>query len=465
MKQSTPRYRYPGIRPFEAADQNTFFGRDRDLESLSLVVRQQPLTVLFGKSGTGKSSLVRAGLLPRLEADLWDTRIFRFGAFLPGLDSRSLPQLLLEHAQQSSKNLEQRNWLDELAEQHNIPLSLWHMLKKREFEADFNKKKTLLVFDQFEEIFTWPQEQLEIFKDELANVLFGRAPLAYQDALHASNFDLPPDLMEQLLAPLEVRLLFVMRSDRLSLLDRLKDRMPGILQARYEIKPFTKEQAESALAQPARMAGDFTSPPFDFEPAAMDRLLDKLENNQGEIEPFQLQILGQALEQRIQDNPSNTRIQPQYLPEMEHIYANYYQNELAKLSPDVAKLAQRAIEDGLLFESSDGQVRRLSLYEGILEQQYNLSPPALRQLTNTFLLRAEPDTRGGYNYEIAHDTLIAPILESKRRREKEEQREGRARSEMERQTNLFRILKRTRLLLLLSLLLNLLLFILLVIRW
>lgn len=57
---------YLGLRPFEAKDQATFFGRKAATDSLCERVKHQPLTLVVGPSGSGKSSLVRAGLFPRL---------------------------------------------------------------------------------------------------------------------------------------------------------------------------------------------------------------------------------------------------------------------------------------------------------------------------------------------------------------------------------------------------------------
>ena len=61
-------YRYPGVRPFEAGDSALFFGRDRDIADLYEMIRAERLVVLFGKSGYGKSSLLNAGVLPKLPA-------------------------------------------------------------------------------------------------------------------------------------------------------------------------------------------------------------------------------------------------------------------------------------------------------------------------------------------------------------------------------------------------------------
>ncbi len=59
---------YPGLRPFEAAQARWFFGRDQQILELLERLSANRLLAVVGVSGSGKSSLVRAGLLPALEA-------------------------------------------------------------------------------------------------------------------------------------------------------------------------------------------------------------------------------------------------------------------------------------------------------------------------------------------------------------------------------------------------------------
>lgn len=61
---------YRGLARFEPDDQHLFFGRDRMAEDLGRLVCDHRFAVLFGASGSGKSSLLRAGLIPRLRAEI-----------------------------------------------------------------------------------------------------------------------------------------------------------------------------------------------------------------------------------------------------------------------------------------------------------------------------------------------------------------------------------------------------------
>ncbi|WP_404817581.1 nSTAND1 domain-containing NTPase, partial [Streptomyces resistomycificus] len=58
---------YKGLAQFEPADQELFFGRDELAEDTVRLMKEHLFAVLVGASGSGKSSLLRAGVLPRLE--------------------------------------------------------------------------------------------------------------------------------------------------------------------------------------------------------------------------------------------------------------------------------------------------------------------------------------------------------------------------------------------------------------
>src|SRR5882724_13135893 len=58
---------YPGLRPFETQESSLFFGRDQQVAELVTRLERSRLVAVVGVSGSGKSSLVRAGLIPALE--------------------------------------------------------------------------------------------------------------------------------------------------------------------------------------------------------------------------------------------------------------------------------------------------------------------------------------------------------------------------------------------------------------
>src|SRR6516165_11388234 len=84
---SSPRFNpFPGLRPFLAEEDYLFFGREEQTAELLSLLRQHRFLAVVGTSGSGKSSLVRAGLLPALHGgtmaqagSTWEVVVLRPG--------------------------------------------------------------------------------------------------------------------------------------------------------------------------------------------------------------------------------------------------------------------------------------------------------------------------------------------------------------------------------------------------
>lgn len=96
---------YPGLRPYEEADHERFYGRERWIADLTTALDQHGFVTLYGGSGSGKSSLLRAGLMPRLKKQGRAVILFTPGKnpfeslLAMGLGNRSQAQSLIEQAQ------------------------------------------------------------------------------------------------------------------------------------------------------------------------------------------------------------------------------------------------------------------------------------------------------------------------------------------------------------------------------
>src|SRR6185436_17366367 len=65
----SPDNPWPGLAPFDETDREYFHGRAAESGELLRLVRREPLTVVFGRSGLGKTSLLKAGLFPLLRSE------------------------------------------------------------------------------------------------------------------------------------------------------------------------------------------------------------------------------------------------------------------------------------------------------------------------------------------------------------------------------------------------------------
>ena len=405
-----PKTRYPGSKPFTRDDEQLFFGRDEDISKLTTFIQVERTTVLYGKSGLGKTSLLNAGVLPKLESEhQYHIIPVRFGSHT--LDNLKHPLDIVEEGVAGLNH--DRSFLNDI---ESSDISLWQHIKS--FELTRPNQTILLVFDQFEELFTYP-EGVNDFAKALADLLYGRMSPDFQRALRLATRKTPNLLTlkqsEFLERPVNIRVLMSIRSDRMSQLDRLSSHIPSILLNCYELKSLSRAQAEDAIIGPAQKAGEFQSSPFTYQPEALEKILDYLTKDSAKpIESFQLQILCHHVEKDVVIARNDTCVAGKDLGDLENIYQNYYNDSIKYLGSEEEQLKARIlIEEGLIFAKEE---RRITLYEGQIQSTYGVSGELLRKLADTHIIRSEPHSSGGYMYEVSHDTLVAPILKAKARR-------------------------------------------------
>lgn len=406
--------RYPGTRPFETEQQLIFKGRQEDTRALFQKIQLEYLVVLYGKSGTGKSSLLNAGLIPKVKSETdWLPVRVRFNAWSedPG---HATP---VDSARFSVRggHTAQPTFLDWFLSNE---ASLWHDVKEH-FIRHEGQKGLLLVIDQFEELFTYPAEQVAAFGEQLAEAMFKAVPQRYWDVLQGAYARNEHPLNSAELALFQhtpmLKVVLSIRSDRVHLLNRLEQQLPVILKHLYELDALSPASARLAIAEPAAMPHMdlFDTEPFLFEETAIGNILDFLiqgnDGNAQKIEATQLQIICSVVEKRVKAG-NLQMVTPAQVSDLGNIIEQYYEVQINDLPTDEQLPARRLIEEGLVFEEEE---RRLSLYEGQILKTYNILPETLRRLVDGHFLRAEPSLTGGYTYELSHDTLVAPVLKAK----------------------------------------------------
>jgi hypothetical protein len=416
------RSRYLGVQPFKTGDRHIFFGRDEDIENLLDFIMLEKLVVLFGKSGYGKSSLLSAGIVPRLTDPAQPDSFhylpveLRLGPYTKR-DSFSP----LETTRRFLQDIPATPDLDFLK---NLTAGDSHWLHVKQRQAAANGQ-FVLIFDQFEEFFSYPPGQQEVFRRQISELLYSDIPQTVRTRLDTLS-DAERSLVVR---PLQVKVVFSIRSDRLSLLDGMKDVLPAILHKRYELRALTPAQAREAIVRPARLpqSADFLSPAFAYTQEALDTILKALttaRTDEGRqpatagIEAFQLQIVCEYLEGLVRDGKAPAiggvpMITEAELPKLDSLYENYYRRKLADLPTDLRRPAELLLEEGLLAEDpATGEGRRMSVDSRALQAV----PGLLEQLEKTYLIRREANTVGGFSIEISHDTLVAPIQKAKAER-------------------------------------------------
>src|SRR6201987_1498742 len=242
-----------GLASFTEETRGYFYGREDEVAELGRRVQRKLLTVLFGQSGLGKTSILRAGLVPRLRAQGYCPVYVRLG-YEPASPepAEQIKQAIRLNARRSGE------WT-----QVGVAVegeSLWEFLHHRDDVLRDESGATLiplLIFDQFEEIFTLAQSdefgraRAARFIAELADLVENRPPKAFEakredDESAAERFDFTRS---------DYRVLIALREDYLAPLEGLKKQIPSISQNRLRLAPLTRTHGLAAGPQSGRRRG------------------------------------------------------------------------------------------------------------------------------------------------------------------------------------------------------------------
>ena len=231
---------WPGLDAFDEAGADFFHGRIAETAALVDCVEGAPLTVLFGRSGLGKTSLLKAGLIPRL----------RQRGYLPVLVRLDIRADAPEFEDQIGAAL-----VSEIAERRaDSPArvsgeSLWHTLHRNDFELWSSQNYPLtpiLVIDQFEELFTFgrsAEEMVDRVRLALGDLAENRIP----EHLARQLKDDPGAAGDLDLRSRRYKLLISLREDFLAELEGWCGAIPALTRARYRLLPMSAEQAFDAV--------------------------------------------------------------------------------------------------------------------------------------------------------------------------------------------------------------------------
>jgi tetratricopeptide (TPR) repeat protein len=400
-----------GLVSFTEETREYFFGREEEVAELTRRVQRKLLTVLFGKSGLGKTSILRAGLVPKLREHGYCPVYVRLAY---GRDTPEPAEQIKEAIRRAASATGQWSQAGVAAAGE----SLWEFLHHRDDvlrDAAGATLIPLLIFDQFEELFTLAQSddfgraRATRFIEELADLVENRPPKALEarfeeDETTAERFDFERS---------DYRVLISLREDYLAPLESLKKQMPSLSQNRLRLAPMTGEQALEAVLRPGR--GLVTE---EAAAAIVRFVAGGSERADAEVEPSLLSLVCRELnDARVAQQREEISLEL-LAGSHESILANFYERSLA----DQPAAVRRIVEDELLTESGF----RENVAEETLLKRFELAgaaPGALASLVNRRLLRIEErlDVR---RVELTHDVLCGVVKASRDQRHEREAREA-----------------------------------------
>jgi energy-coupling factor transporter ATP-binding protein EcfA2 len=243
---------YRGLLHFREEDAPFFFGREAAVAQLVNAVQQQPFVAVVGASGSGKSSVVRAGLVPRLRSDR--STAWEIVALLPtDQPFKALASALVPLLEPTMGEVDRLAEAGKLAEHFACGTVSLHDVVRRILDKQSGTDRVLIVVDQFEELYTLTQDDAarRLFLDEL--------------------------LTTSSCSGSKVTVTITLRGDfvgKAFAYRPLSDRLQG---AQINLGPMTREEVGFAIRKPAERMQ------LEFEPGLVWRILDAVGDEPGNL--------------------------------------------------------------------------------------------------------------------------------------------------------------------------------------
>ena len=395
MAQDNP---YVGPRPFTEEEERFFFGRADEVEVLTSLVVTRQASLLFAQSGAGKSSLLMAGLTPRL---LRHVKVVR---------DREIQEPLVSgiHIARVGKGVEELHPANIFV--HSVAVSLSSgdagaipaditlegivtgLLPAVNDDPDAPALPLLMVFDQFEELFT----------------------------RHLAKRHHRADFFSQINAALKthpaLRMLFSMREDYIAELTPFAHLLPDQLRPRFRLERLGTTAALEAVRKPAAIAVT----PRPFAAGVAEELCSNLQaGGAGDIEAILLQVVSKRLWDNLaadareigSDDLNNVgNVDDALRAYYDDVVATVVRTLARTASPVTERRVRRFFSEQLL---TPGRTRSLVFRDDNRGTTGGLPNEAIEVLSSPSvnLIRSEVRS-GGRWYELSHDRMIAPVLAS-----------------------------------------------------
>lgn len=375
---------YRGLQSFRESDAADFYGREAMTRQIVAAVQRRSLVAVIGPSGSGKSSLVHAGLVHQLcrapaESDPTDLALAS-----PGRDGSiswticqvrpgshpffALAAAIAPHVKPTGNALP---WdVTSSRESHAQLLANGQVSLTQLLNGNANER-LLLVLDQFEEIYTLcsDDEMRQRFIDLLVSAASLEAGTPAITILLAAR----ADFMGQLLS-------------HRALADALQD---GTIM----VGPMRRRELEEAIANPARSQGV----------RLQDGLVARILNDVGQA-PGRLPLLEFALTQLWEQQVDGVLTHEAYeaIGQVEGALASYAEQVYATLSPAEQDIARRVLTQMTQLGQDTDDVRRPVAAAEVSAEDWAL----IQRLADQRLVVTDQDARGQQTAEIAHEALI-----------------------------------------------------------
>ena len=256
---------FPGLRPFEPDEDHLFFGREKEIDELLRRLRSTRFLAVVGTSGSGKSSLVRSGLIPSLYSGFmvqagssWRVAIFRPGEDPIAHLAEALDQSGVLGADEGDAAGTDRAMLEVTLRRGSLGI-----VDAVRYARIPSRDNLLIVVDQFEELFRFRRNRLiENSRDEAISFVRLLLEASRQSAL-------------------PIYVVLTMRSDFIGDCIDYPDLPEAVNNGQYLVPRMTRDEVRLAITGPVAVGGG------EIAPRLVLRLLNELGDDQDQLPVLQ----------------------------------------------------------------------------------------------------------------------------------------------------------------------------------
>lgn len=228
-----------GLQSYTEAQADLFFGRDAETDTLTTLIQVNTLTIVFGKSGTGKTSLLNAGVFPKLRKSF----CLPFRIRLAFTDNS--PDLVTQVKKVLKEEIDKYGFK---VDSYPSTETLWEYFHK---EPLWKTVTPILVFDQFEEIFTlansnqrYASVDLPAFWEELSNLVENTIPEELKSKFLEQKEQVGYNYKKQ-----KVKIVFSFREEYLPEFESITAKIPSLKFSRFRLLPMNGNQAYEVITK------------------------------------------------------------------------------------------------------------------------------------------------------------------------------------------------------------------------
>jgi len=353
-------------------DKDIFFGRENEVEEIYHKIFSSKTLLVYGVSGTGKSSIIQCGLANRFEDSDWLPVSIRRGSDMNASFEKALAKIavtpiepLFEDKANGIAKAVQSVYLDHF-------------------------KPIYFIFDQFEELF-----------------IFGSK---------AEKKEFIQTVNKIIKSNIQTKFVFVIREEYLAGITEFETDLTSIMENRIRIEKMSLKHAKEVIEGSCKAGG------IEVEEGFSEALLENLKSSSGEIELTYLQVYLDRIYQKAvsaeQSKTVFTKVLLEGLGDVADILGNFLDEQIKKL-PD-PESGTTVLKSFVSLKGTKKQVTEEEVSDSVKSFGKEMQPEQIREIIRQFTsFRILKDKDESGKYELRHDALAMKIYEKITMLEKE----------------------------------------------